>query len=194
MEEQNTGLEEMRAQIALLRKKLEAHEIVNDRLLRETMKTKVSVINSIKRKQIVASIFCFIIFPLEVRLGMFSLPFVIATCLMVLFCLVSTICMHRSIDRTNLMTEDLKTVSCIMSRFKRQYDLWLYRVTPALLIPWISWLCYDVSRNKMAEHIAPVWLCLPLLIGAAVGCIIGLRYHHSATNAATSIVEQVEEV
>lgn len=190
MEENN--FDEMRQQISILKNKLDNQEIVSDRLMRETMKVKVTDIDRTERMSYACGIFCIIIYPLLAVTGTFSWLFSIATCLMMLFCIVATIYIHRPIHKTNLMTSDLATVARVMDRFKKQYDVWLYYICPALIIPWLAICCYDLVRHLPIEDINPFWMCLPVIVGAIVGLIIGLRYHFRAVNAANSIIEQIE--
>lgn len=193
MENQEINLDEMRNQIAILRKKLDRQEIVSDRLLRDTMRTKVSDINKTKRFEYECCAICIIAYPLTAYFGLLEWPFVIASCVMILFCLISTIYMHRPVDRVNLMTEDLTTVARIMDRFKRQYDFWLRYITPSLIIPWLAWACYEYAWKNAPEGINPLWFCLPLIAGVAIGGYIGYTYHRKASNAAKRIREQITE-
>jgi uncharacterized membrane protein YfcA len=48
---------------------------------------------------------------------------------------------------------------------------------------------------KFAPEGSNPWLMfLPVIIGAAIGAMIGYRYHCKAVNAAQSILDQIEEV
>ena len=63
MEEKN--FEELRNQFAILKEQLNKQEIVNDRLLRETMKAKKRDINSSKNLEYGCVLFCLFILPLN---------------------------------------------------------------------------------------------------------------------------------
>lgn len=193
MENQNFEFDEMRNQIAILKNKLNRQEIVSDRLLRQTMCTRVRDIDRTKRMELVACALCFILFPLEVYEGFLTLPFALVSLGMIVFCLIGTIYIHRPVDRINLMTEDLATVASVMARFKRQYDFWLHYVTPTLLIPWFLWACYDYGWKQAPAGTNPVWFCLPIAIGVVIGGITGYTYHRKAVNAAKSIMQQLED-
>lgn len=192
MEDKN--FEEMRKQIAILKGKLDKQEIVNEQLLRRTLKTKVSAIDSSERTSVVAGVLCLILFPLVAHEGIFSWPLAVATCLMMVFCIGATIYIHRPIHETNLMTENLATVARVMDRFKRQYDFWLHYITPTLILPWLTWACYEYGWQRAPEGMNPWMLVLPLLIGGAIGFCIGYYKHRKAVNAARNIIEQIEEI
>lgn len=194
MENQNINIDEMRNQIAILKQKLECQEIVNDHLLRETMRARVGDIDKTKRLEYVCCVICLGMFPLYAYMGIISAAFAIATTLMILLCLFCTMYIHQPVDRIDLMTEDLVTVARVMSRFKSHYDFWLHYVTPALIIPWLAWACYEFALKFAPEGINPLFCCLPLVIGAAIGGFIGYTYHRKAVNAAKSIIDQIEDV
>ncbi len=188
------NFEEMRNQIALLKEKLDRQEIVSDHLLRETMRTGVSAINKNKLLAYVCALLCLVLYPLLYVSGTFSNAFVIATCLMMLLCFVATYYIHRPVDRMNLMTEDLVTVARVMAKFRRQYDQWMYYVTPSLLIPWLSWAVYEFAWKNAPAGMNHWLMALPLLVGAGIGLLIGYYMHRNTVNAAQKIIDQIEEV
>jgi hypothetical protein len=185
---------EMRQQMAVLKEHLDNQEIVSDQLLREVMKMKTKDINYTKNAVVGAAVFGLLIIPLSMLLDVWSLPFTIATCLMMVFCAVATYWIHRPVEQLNFMTTDLATVARVMATFKKHYDNWLHYVAPALLIPWLSWACYEMGWKFAPEGSNPWLMFLPVIIGAAIGAMIGYRYHCKAVNAAQSILDQIEEV
>lgn len=187
------NFEEMRNQIALLKQKLDHQEIVNDHLLRETMRARVTAINKTKIFSFVCAAFCILLYPLLSMSGALGNAFVIATCVMMLFCSFATYYIHRPVDRMNLMTEDLATVAKVMAKFRKQYDQWLHYVTPSLLIPWLSWAVYEYAWKDVPEGVNSWMLTIPILVGAVIGMLIGYYWHRKAVNAADKIIRQIEE-
>lgn len=191
MEEMN--FEEMRNQFAILKEQLKKQEIVSDHLLRETMKSKRSSINTTKRMCYACVVISLFLTPLNFYTHSWSLAFSIATCLLMLFCAVATYYIHKPVDELNFMRDDFTTVARVMAKFKRQYDFWMHYVTPALLIPWFGWACYDFGWRHAPEGVSPIWMCIPLFVGLLVGLAVGLYYHFKAVNAAQDIIDQIEE-
>lgn len=191
MEDMN--LEELRQQFSILKEQLNKQEIVSDHLLRETMKTKRNRINSTKRMCYVCAVVAFVMTPFNFFTHAWGLAFSIVTCLLMLFCAAATYYVHKPVDNLNFMKDDFATVARVMARFKRQYDIWLYYVTPTIMIPWITWACYDFAWKHGPEGVNPLWLCIPLFVGAFIGGAVGLYYHFKAVNAAKDIMEQIEE-
>jgi len=191
MEELN--FDEMRNQITLLKQKLDRQEIVNDSLLREAMRGKMGAINWTKYKSYICVALCIIFYPVMSWAGVFSNAFVFATCAMMLFCAYGTYYVHRPVDRMDLMTDDLATVAKVMAKFRKQYNQWLFYVTPALLIPWLSWALYEYAWKNAPDGVSHWMLALPILIGAAIGGLIGYHWHCKAVDAADNIIKQIEE-
>ena len=191
MEDMN--YEQMRSQMAILKEHLDKQEIVSNRLLRETMKSKTKDIKYTRNMVYGAAALCLIIYPLTTLSNVWSWPFALATCAMMMFCVLATYFIHRPVERLNYMTADLATVARVMAKFKKQYDDWLHFVTPALIIPWLAWACYEVGWKHAPAGSNPWMLVVPLLVGGCVGGLIGYRFHRKAVNAAQDIIEQIEE-
>lgn len=192
MEELN--FDEMRNQITLLKQKLNHEEIINDQLLREVTRANMGTINWAKYKSFICVAICLVIYPTTMLyMGIFSKAFVIFTCAMVLFCAYGTYYIHRPVDRMNLMTEDLATVAKVMAKFRKQYNQWLYYVTPTLIIPWLSWAVYEYAWKNVPEGMNSWMLTIPILVGAVIGMLIGYTWHKKAVNAAEKIIRQIEE-
>ncbi len=190
MEDKN--FEELQRQFAILKQQLNKQEIVSDHLLRETMKLKTKDINKAKRTTYFAAVFCLLCYPLLYFTHAFSLAFTIVTCVMMVFCFVATYYIHRPVDELNLMREDFTTVARVMAKFKKQYDYWLLYVTPILMIPWLAWACYEFAWQYAPEGVNPWFMAISLIIGAAVGGLIGYYYHRKAVNAAQDILNEIE--
>ncbi len=190
MEDKN--FEELRNQFALLKTQLDKQEIVSDRLLRETVKLRSKDIRYTKNTVYGAAAFCLITYPICYLMQMWSLAFTIATCFMMMFCVLGTYYIHRPVEQLNLMRDDLATVASTMSRFKKQYNNWLYYITPTLMIPWLAWACYEFAWQHAPEGVNPWAMSLPLIIGAAIGGLIGYMYHRKAVNAAQDIIDEIE--
>ncbi len=190
MEDKN--FEELQRQFAILKQQLNKQEIVSDHLLRETMKLKTKDINKTKRTTYFAAIFCLLIYTIMYYSHVFSLAFTIATCLMMVFCILATYYIHRPVDNLNLMRDDFTTVARVMAKFRKQYDNWLLYVTPTLMIPWLAWACYEFAWKHGPAGVNPWFLAIPLIIGAAIGGLIGYINHRKAVNAAQNILDEIE--
>lgn len=190
---ENMEFEEMRNRIALLKEKIEKQEIVNEKLLRQTMKSKVGAIDRTGRISYVSAAICILLYPIIAKTGILSVPLALVTCAMMIFCILATYYIHRPVNRTDLMTADLVTVAQVMSKFKKQYDNWLRYVAPSLLIPWLLWVVYEMAWKNAPEGVNPLLLAIPPIVGVVIGGVVGYHYHRNAADAAKDIVEQIRE-
>lgn len=188
------SFEEMRNQYAILKEQLEKQEIVNDRLLRETIKAKSQHhINQSKTRVWVAAVLCLILFPLSYMTQVWSLPFALVSGLIVIICVVCTSLIHRPVDQLDFMNDDFTTVARVMAKFKRQYDNWLHFVFPAIILPWLVWACYENGWKRAPEGVNPWVMSIPIIVGVAIGALIGYHFHRKAVNAAQDILDEIEE-
>ena len=186
-------LEELRNQFAILKEQLNKQEIVNDHLLRKTMKSKNNDISRTKRLVFVSALTCLIIFPLTYVSHIWSLAFAIASIAMVAFAAAATYYIHKPVEELNFMKDDFATVARVMAKFKKQYDNWLRYVAPTLIIPWCVWACYEFAWKNAPAGTNPWLMSLPLIVGVIVGGLIGVKFHFKAVNAAQDILDEIEE-
>lgn len=192
MEDMNK--DEIRQMYDILKQQLAKQEIISDHMLRKTMKVKNSAISQSKRMIYVCTAICLLLYPLCILEHVWSIAFGIATCIMVLFCAVATYYIHKPVESLNFMKDDLATVARVMAKFKKQYDNWLHYVTPAILIPWLAWACYEFAWKNAPKGVNPWILTTIMLIGVLVGGLIGYAFHRRATNAAQDIIDEIETV
>ena len=191
MEELN--FEEMRAQIALLKNKVEKEELVNDRLLREIIKTKVRTINAQCRKVVICGVFCMVIFPyMHFELGL-SWLFVAATIVMMIFCVGMTIYFHSPINSRSFIEDDVKPLAQKAARLKKQYQNWLHYVTPTITIPWVGWYCFEVLGGLHITGESAISFVVAILVGGAIGALIGYMFHKKVVDSCDDIISQLEE-
>lgn len=186
-------LEELRNQFAILKEQLNKQEIVNDHLLRKTMKSKNNDISRTKRLVFVSALTCLVIFPLTYVSHVWSLAFALASIAMVAFAAAATYYIHKPVEELNFMKDDFATVARVMAKFKKQYDNWLRYVAPTLIIPWCVWACYEFAWKNAPAGTNPWLMSLPLIVGVIVGGLIGVKFHFKAVNAAQDILDEIEE-
>lgn len=186
-------LQEMREQLNILRDKLNNQQIVNDRLLRETMKNKVSGINKNETRVIALGIFCCLMYPVLHYVSYVSWTTVIATILLMVFTIGATIYIHYPLHQTNLMNADLASVARIMARFKNQYRQWLHIVCPIVITPWLAWFSYDYSETMGLQGNSR-WIVVGFFLFCGfIGFLIGYFWHRKTVNLAQDVIRQIED-
>lgn len=186
----NSELETMRAQIALLKEKLDKETIVSEKLLRDTMRHKARTINTNAWVSVAASIFVIIWALTAVPSLGFSWWFAGATVLMMLVCDFFTWKYHKDVN-AKTMSGDLLTVAKVMKQLRDNYKKWL-KYSIALISIWFVWLSIEFCIQLNDWRLAVVMI-IALLIGLAIGGFIGLKMHNSVIRNAEEIIQQIED-
>ena len=187
-------LNEMREQLATLKKQLNTQEIVNDRLIKEAMSRKLSTLNN---SAIWICIVCLVMIPLGYfnfqRMG-HSTAFCIATSALFLISLIATIVSHYRIHKRDIYSGNLVTVYKEVARMKKIYKSWHYWSIPMLIV-WFGWLEYEIYLNQANEDItALLAISASGIFGGIIGGIIGLRIHKRTLRTADDLLRQIEEL
>ena len=187
-------LNEMREQLATLKKQLNTQEIINDRLIKEAMGRKLSALNS---SAIWICIVCLVMIPLGYfnfqRMG-HSTAFCIATSALFLICFIATIISHYRIHKRDIYSGFLVTVYKEVARMKKIYKSWHYWSIPMLIV-WFGWMEYELYLNQANEDItALLAISASGIFGGIIGGIIGLRIHKRTLRTADDLLRQIEEL
>lgn len=189
---ENFELENMRQQMTTLKNKLNQQEIVNDRLIRHSMKNTAGNIN---RTYIWLIILSVLMVPYGywafVILINFSIAFWIATSLFMLVCAGATLYNKRNLSDSNLMTNNLMEVGRHMARAKKFDVDWQFYGIPGLIL-WLAWFFYEVYKQNHDLLMHPLFWsgC----IGGIIGAIIGFSIHFKTQRQYQEIIDQIEEL
>jgi len=186
----NSELETMRAQIALLKEKLDKETIVSDKLLRDTMRHKARNINANAWVSVGASIFVIFWALTFLPIEGFSWWFAGATILMMLVCDFFTWKYHKDVN-AKTMNSDLLTVAKVMKQLRDNYKKWL-KYSIGLIAVWFVWFAVEYCILLSDWRVA-LFMIIALLVGLAIGGFIGLKMHNSVIRNAEEIISQIEE-
>ena len=184
--------QEMKEQIALLKKTIERQDIVSDRLMRRTMKRKMRSLNREARFVYVvgafALVYCNIVF---VNMGL-TLWFSLATTVFMLAAIGYTVWMHRGLSVEEISTGRLVEVGRKVARMKRMGQRWLRGVFPFLAV-WFGWFVWEIWQSEANKDLA-----LGMIVGGAVGGIVGgiigyMRYRNTQ-RLADEILDNIKDV
>lgn len=192
---ENKDFEEMRNQISILKDKLQKQEIVTRQMLRASMKNKKNEINVQGLKQFLTGILAIMTWTGIYFTGLvpFSPQLIAATCLMMVFCIAGTWYCHTPINERDLFTENVATVASAFARVRMRYTTWITYVTPTLIIPWLTWVCYEYVDILGLQGNARFVVIVPLLAAAFIGFLIGYSWHRKVVKACREIEDQLKE-
>ena len=193
----NNTLEEMRRQMTILQEKLHNEAIVNDRLLRESMKHNYSSIN--RYLVLESTIFMPIIvfaFPFIALVFHLSWGPVIA---IILLCLASVIFDYKvsHIKDEAFMTDDLIPTALRLQRAKRLSALQMLVSLPLTLL-WFAWFIVDFfqSINYDSETLtSAAWGGLTGgCIGSVCGLIFAIQLYHKQQKTRQQVIDQINDL
>ena len=188
----DTQLEDMRQQMAALKRKLERQEVVNDQLIRQMMRRNVSSLN---RRTWVLTAIALLMIPYGywafVILNGFSMAFWIGTCILMLISAGATFYIGKDVLNSQLLKNDLMDVRFKMARAKKFNAQWLLYSIPAIIL-WIVWFCYEAYKKGGTEEMNA--LLFGGGIGAVIGLVIGLRVHFKTQRQYQAVIDQIEEM
>ena len=189
---ENFNLEEMRQQMTTLKNKLNQQEIVNDRLIRRSMRNEVSNIN--RRYNIIMAIgilmvpygyWCF------VKLVGLSIFFWIATSIFMLICAGATFYNSRKISDPGLMSHSLVEARKKVASAKKFESNWLLFGIPAVIL-WMGWFFYETYQIQGGDFYNGFFWggC----IGGIIGAIIGIKLHLKTQRQYQDVIDQIEDL
>ena len=192
--ENNTNdmeLEAMRRQMNTLKKKLDQQEIVNERIIRKSMRNTA---NNIKRRYyaimaltLLMIPYTYVVFILNQGL---SMAFWIGTSILMLLCAGATYYNSLNVSNSNMMSNNLVEVGQNMARAKKFDANWLFFGIPAA-IAWLGWLTWELYQldSEAARYMIYGTIC-----GAVLGVILGFRMHSKTQTQYQEIIDQIEDI
>ena len=189
---ENFELEDMRQQMATLKKKLEKQEIINDRNIRQSLKYSTSNIN---RRYLFTCILCLAMIPYGywafVKLNGSSLGVWITMSILMLITLVYTVYIGRHLHNSNLYDRDLVDARKKVAQAKKLDREWLKFGIPAVIL-WLGYFLYD-SYGHMERDEFEIF-AVAMSVAVILGGIIGLKIHFRNQSDYEDIIEQIEEI
>ena len=185
-------LETMRQQMTTLKNKLNKQEIVNDRLIRRSMKNEVDTIT--RRYYIIMAVALFMIpygYWCFVVLSGLSIFFWIVTSIFMLVCAGATFYICRKISDPNMMNRNLVEARRKVASAKKFEANWLFFGIPAVVVL-LGWFMYEVYQiHGGALDNGFFW---GGCIGGIIGAICGLSLNFKTQRQYQDIIDQIEDL
>ena len=185
-------LESMRQQMNTLKNKLNQQEILNDRVMRRSMRNEVNTIT--RRYYIIMAVGLFMVpygYWCFVKLGGLSLFFWIVTSIFMLICVGATYYTCRKINDPNLMNRNLVEARKKVASAKKFEADWLFFGIPAVVL-WLGWFLYEVYQiHGGAIDNGFFW---GGCIGGIIGAICGLSLNFKTHRQYQAIIDQIEDI
>lgn len=185
-------LEEMRAQISILKEKLEDQRIVNENHIRNSMKSKASDIGGIILGTVIAGCFALPYCTWFFYSQGLSLAFVLVTAVMLTGCLGITIAKQVAFRRIDFSKGNLAETAMKLSNIKRHYQEW-YKIAIPMLTVWFAWLMYEMI-HRFGTDPKVIGFCCGAIAGGIIGGTIGFCINRKVVSKATEILAQIDDL
>lgn len=192
--ENNTVLEQLRADYNILKERLDEQEIINDRLLQQTFRSQLGFINKKAWVSVAAGIFVIIMAPMAFHYNPalnLSWAFIAATDVMMAVCVGFTWYWHNAVKAPDASKSSMKQFAQSVKCLKQRYQNWL-KYAAVMITAWLAWMCVEIFMKSDDTRLA-VFMMTGMLVGALVGGIIGLRMHFAIISKCDEIVSQIDE-
>ena len=191
MNNNDFDFENMRQQMTTLKSKLNKQEIVNDRLIRRSMKQEA---NKISRRYNIIMAVCILMIPytyvvFTMKLGL-SLAFWIGTSIFMLICGGATYYNSLNVTNANMMSKNLIEVGQKMARAKKFDANWLFFGIPAVIV-WLAWLVWELYQ---LDADTARYSLYGVVCGAILGSIVGIKIHTRTLKQYQDIIDQIEDL
>ncbi|MBO4730807.1 MAG: hypothetical protein J5593_04965 [Bacteroidaceae bacterium] len=187
-------LENMRQQMATLKSKLEQQEIINDRLIRDSLGRKLSKVKRQKWFKLAFILFA-MLYVSAVLYWIIHVPtwFCIVTMLFFGYAAVYDFYYMNGISNRDMSKEKMLDTSRRVERMKKMNARWLWFSIPFVIL-WAICLVYLVIHNDNGMNKEQLdGLIYGCPIGLVIGLIIGAFVYVRQQRQAQAIIDQIEE-
>lgn len=183
-------LERMKSEYAVLKNRLKDQEIINNRLILDSVRNKVNVIETHERIEYVMCIMAIVLSPLYHFAFGASWWFCGATVLFMAFAGYWTMLRHRNVRASNVADKDMLTFLKNVKYLRSEYADWL-KIGVPLLVVWVGWLFYEIFSHADDMRVA-VFFSSFVLSGLLIGASIGLNMRKRVIRTCDAIIAQLE--
>ena len=184
---------EMKEQLSLLIKKLDKETIVNERMIRRSMKEKADRLN---RRLIVEILVCLIMIPFFIcvlpNLSKVSMPFCIFSAGFFALAILYDFYMYLRFRPQKFIEGNMIEARRDTLNFKKQTLRWTYCIGIPFLVVYIAWFVYEKMQYYQGEILKIV--LVSALIGFLIGGAIGINVFIKTLRTTDDILSQIEEL
>ena len=184
---------EMKEQLSLLIKKLDKETIVNERMIRRSMKEKADRLN---QRLIVESLVALIMIPFFIcvlpNLSKVSMPFCIFSAGIFALAILYNFYMYIRFRPQKFIEGNMIEARRDTLNFKKHTLRWTYCIGIPFLVIYIAWFVYEKMQYYQGEILKIV--LVSGLIGFLIGGAIGINVFIKTLRTTDDILSQIEEL
>ena len=183
-------LDMMKKQLEVLKDKLDKETIINEQLMRKTMKDKVSKLH--KDAIIIA---CVALFGIPYCTWVFSFMhmsylFIGVTDVFLAIAIVYTFFTHKGLKANDLLNGNLVDVSYKITKMRHLESAWL-RFSIPFITCWFAWFIFELMKQNGDEAKG---MAIGGAVGGVIGAIIGTIKYRKSRKKSQEILLQIKEL
>lgn len=193
-ETSETEYTRMKAELDSLKRLVSENMKLNETSIRHAMKGKADEMNRFALRTIALSLVAMCLIP-SVFHGLYtvSTAFIIASEVMMLFCILATLLMHIPVRQLDFARDSLVEVANKMSRFKRQYVRWPLVGIPMVML-WVAWLLIELYSGMEYDKTTFFITGTGVLCGAVLGGFIGMNLNRHVIRKADEVLDEIQRL
>lgn len=184
------NLEQMRAQMSLLKDRLARHEIIHDTMILKTIKAHVASFNRMRNQNLTIITAAMLSTPLCLSTLNMPLWFLIFTIAFFLTALIYEYLSHDKIDSNSFSKDDLVAMSTKAAKIIRRNARWFLFSIPTVTIWFVLFVSEIITTTDNPE--GRLYYLAGVATGGIIGCIIGIRRYRYAQRNAQSLIDEIE--
>lgn len=183
-------LEQLRQQYSELKAQIDKQEITNEKLIRESIRKDLRIVNGKVWLSIVCGSFAIpLVIFMSLELGLWT-PFMVVSVVWIAAMILGNIIRNRSMAVDLLSGESAQRFLAEIKKRKSIQFRWL-RINFTLFVFWISYFIGEcIHAGLSREMLIP--LSGGVLIGAVIGIVMGLRVHNRIIGTYEGIILELE--
>ena len=185
-------LDDLRQQINDLKNKVDQQGYLNEELVKKAIQGKMKGVHRTLMLLAVAAIFCIPLYIWMKYEENLSWPLIIFTIIVLIGSLIS----DYFINRINVshMGDDLVETARKLTKMKKDRNLGR-TIGMSISTVWLVWFIYEFYHSHLAYGATEAWFSIiPLLVGVAIGLVVGLRIFSKMQRANDDMIEQINDL
>ena len=185
-------LDDLRQQINALKDKVDQQGRLNEELVKKAIQGKMKGVHRTIMMLAVTVLFCIPLYIWMKYEENLSWPLIIATIVMMVGSIISDFFINRMNVRH--MGDDLVETARKLTQMKKNRSIG-QKIGIGCATVWFVWFLYEFYHSHLADGVQAAWISIiPLIVGAGIGAIVGVRIFNKMQRANDDMINQINDL
>ena len=185
-------LDDLRQQINALKYKVDQQGRLNEELVKKAIQGKMKGVHRTIMMLAVTVLFCIPLYIWMKYEENLSWPLIIATIVMMVGSIISDFFINRMNVRH--MGDDLVETARKLTQMKKNRSIG-QKIGIGCATVWFVWFLYEFYHSHLADGVQAAWISIiPLIVGAGIGAIVGVRIFNKMQRANDDMINQINDL